>query len=146
MTEEEIIDQAMYILDMRMRETSQVISSPSDTKRYLRLHFNGLEHEVFSCLFLDNQHRLIEAEQLFRGTIDGASVHPREVVKSALAFNAAAVVLAHNHPSGVAEPSRADKHITERLRTALQTVDIRVLDHIVVGESECISFAERGLI
>ncbi|VAW93941.1 UPF0758 family protein, partial [hydrothermal vent metagenome] len=94
--------------------------------------------------FLDTRHRVIEFEELFRGTIDGASVHPREVLRRALAHNAAAVILAHNHPSGIAEPSRADRHITERLTDALALVDVRVLDHLVVGDGEVVSFAERG--
>jgi DNA repair protein RadC len=102
--------------------------------------------EVFCCLFLDNRHRLIAFDELFRGTIDGASVHPREVVRQALQRNAAAVILAHNHPSGVAEPSQADELITHRLKDALALVDIRVLDHLIVGDSRCTSFAERGLL
>jgi DNA repair protein RadC len=99
---------------------------------------------VFACLFLDNRHRVIAFEELFRGTIDGASVHPREVVKHALHHNAAALILAHNHPSGVAEPSRADVQITRRLVAALGLVDIRVLDHLVIGDTEAVSLAERG--
>ncbi len=101
---------------------------------------------MFCCLFLDNRNRVISFDELFRGTIDGASVHPREVVKIALQRNAAAVILAHNHPSGVAEPSQADEIITRRLRDALGLVDIRILDHFVIGEGDCVSFAERGLI
>jgi DNA repair protein RadC len=104
------------------------------------------EFETFCLIYLDNRHRLIACEDLFRGTIDGASVHPREVVKEALRHNAAAVILAHNHPSGVAEPSHADELITRRLREALQLVDIRVLDHLIVAGGETVSFAERGLI
>ena len=103
-------------------------------------------HEVFACLFLDNRHRLMAFEELFRGTIDGASVHPREVVRRALAHNAAALILAHNHPSGIAEPSAADTRITERLRQALSLIDVRVLDHLIVGDAEVTSLAERGLI
>lgn len=146
LTEDEVIDRAMYVLDMRMREPGYVIREPRDTKKYLRLHFNNLEYEAFGTLFLDNQHRLIEFCQLFRGTIDGASVHPREVVKSSLRFNAAAVIFAHNHPSGICEPSQADKRITERLTSALSLVDVRVLDHIVVGDADSYSFAEHGLL
>ena len=101
---------------------------------------------MFACLFLDNRHRLIRFEELFRGTIDGASVHPREVVRQALAHNAAALILAHNHPSGVAEPSGADRQITRRLVDALALVDVRVLDHLVVGRGEAFSFAEQGLL
>ena len=121
------------------------MANPRATRDFLRARLRDREHEVFCCLFLDNRHRVIAFEEVFRGTIDGASVHPREVVKLALARNAAAVILAHNHPSGVAEPSQADELITGRLRDALALVDIRVLDHIVVGDGRCVSFAERGL-
>ncbi len=105
-----------------------------------------LAHEVFCCLYLDNRNRVISFDELFRGTIDGAAVYAREVVKQALARNATAVILAHNHPSGMAEPSLADELMTRRLREALALVDIRVLDHLVVGDSDCFSFAERGLL
>ena len=145
-SDDDIITAALAVLDRRMRYHDVQISSPADTRAYLRLRFAGLEHEVFAILFLDNRHRVIEYEELFRGTIDGASVHPREVVKAALAHNAAAVILAHNHPSGVAEPSQADLHLTRRLREALGLVDIRVLDHLVIGDGETVSFAERGLL
>ena len=114
------------------------------TKNYLKQRLRAYPHEVFACLFLDNQHRMITFEELFRGTIDGASVYPREVVKQALRHNAAAVILAHNHPSGVAEPSQADIHITRRIKAALELVDIRVLDHIIVGDHEPTSLAQRG--
>lgn len=114
------------------------------TQRYLKQRLRPYAFEVFACLFLDNQHRLIHFEELFRGTIDGASVYPREIVKQALAHNAAAVILAHNHPSGVAEPSQADIQITRRIRSALQLVDIRVLDHIIVGDAETTSLAQQG--
>jgi DNA repair protein RadC len=106
----------------------------------------GLPHEEFAVLFLDAQHRLIEMRTLFRGTLAQTSVYPREVVKAALACNAGAVVLAHNHPSGLAEPSRADELLTQSLKSALQLVDVRVLDHLVVGQGQVVSFAERGLI
>ena len=122
------------------------LTSPVLTRRYLQARLRDHEHEIFACLFLDNRHRVIACEELFRGTIDGASVYPREVVKAALHHNAAAVILAHNHPSGVAEPSRADERITERLRAALALVDIRVLDHIIVGDGTPVSLAERGLL
>ena len=123
-----------------------VLASPRTAREYLCLHYAGQEREVFGCLFLDNRHRLIAVEEMFLGTVDGASVHPREVVKRALKLNAAAVILAHNHPSGVAEPSQADELITARLRDALALVDIRVLDHLVVGDGACVSFVERGLL
>jgi len=129
--------------DMRQQP---LLANPRIVREYLAVHFAGAEREVFGCLFLDNRHRLIAVEEMFQGTIDGASVHPREVVKRALKLNAAAVILAHNHPSGVAEPSQADELITARIRDALALVDIRVLDHLVVGGATVTSFAERGLI
>jgi DNA repair protein RadC len=122
------------------------LDSPAATHAFLVARLRDMPHELFCCLHLDNRHRLIAFDELFRGTIDGASVHPREVVKQALARNAAAVILVHNHPSGVAEPSQADELITRRLREALQLVDIRVLDHLIVADNGCLSFAERGLI
>jgi len=123
-----------------------VLENPVATRRYLTSRLRHHPHEVFACLFLDNRHRVIVFEELFRGTVDGASVHPREVVRRALHHNAAAVILAHNHPSGVAEPSRADIRITRRLVEALALVDVRILDHVVIGEGDGVSFAERGLI
>ena len=127
-------------------ERQDVLSSPDATRTYLRARLRDYPHEVFACLFLDNRHRVIAYEELFRGTIDGASVHPREVLRRALAHNAAAVILAHNHPSGVAEPSQSDTAITNRLREALGLIDVRVLDHVIVGDGEPLSFAERGLL
>ena len=123
-----------------------VFDSPTELKRYAALHLAHLEHESFSVIYLDTRHRLIEMQTLFRGTLSQASVYPREVVKEALARNAAALVLAHNHPSGVAEPSRADEYLTQTLKSALQLVDVRVLDHLVVGQGQVVSFAERGLL
>ena len=119
---------------------------PGAARDYLVARLRDLEHEVFCCLFLDSRHRLTRCEELFRGTVDGASVHPREVVKQALARNATAVILAHNHPSGIAEPSQADEIITTRLRDALALVEIRLLDHLIIGDGHCISLAEKGLI
>jgi len=127
-------------------ERSDHINSPEATREYLRLRLRAYPHEVFAALFLDNRHRVIQYRELFRGTINGASVYPREVVKEALSLNAAAVIFAHNHPSGVAEPSRADIQITRRLRESLALVDINVLDHFVIGDSEAVSFSERGLL
>lgn len=124
----------------------RALGSPTEVRQFLQLKMRYLPHEVFACLFLDNQHTVISYEELFRGTIDGASVYPREIVKRALTLNAAAVIFAHNHPSGIAEPSQADQRLTQRLKAALNTVDIRVLDHFVVGETEALSFAERGLL
>jgi DNA repair protein RadC len=122
------------------------IASPQATRDFLMAQLCDRGHEVFCCLYLDNRHRLIHFEELFRGTIDGASVHPREVVKQALQYNAAAVIVAHNHPSGVAEPSQADELVTRRIREALLLVDIRLIDHIIIGDSASVSLAERGLI
>jgi DNA repair protein RadC len=122
------------------------LDGPTAVMELLRARLRDRPYEVFCCLFLDNRHRVIRLEELFRGTIDGASVHPREVVRQAIACNAAAVILAHNHPSGVAEPSQADELITRRLRNALALLDIRVLDHLVIGDGRAVSFAERGLL
>jgi len=122
------------------------LENPEATRRYVSARLRDYPHEVFACLFLDNRHRVIAFEELFQGTINGASVHPREVVKKALAHNAAAVILAHNHPSGVAEPSQADRHITQQLVDALGLVEVRVLDHLVIGDGDAVSFAERGLL
>lgn len=127
-------------------KSKDILTSSSATRDYLRAKFRDCESEIFSCLFLNNQHHVVKLEELFRGTIDGAAVYPREVVKRCLHHNAAAVILAHNHPSGVAEPSQADIAITNKLRIALQTIDVRVLDHLVIGSSMVVSFAERGLL
>ena len=120
------------------------ITSPAHTSRYVVARLRGRANEVFAAVFLDNRHRVIAFEELFHGTVDGASVHPRVVARRALAHNAAALIACHNHPSGVAEPSRADRAITARLRDALALVDVRLLDHFVVGDGEVVSFAERG--
>lgn len=122
------------------------IRSPADTETFLKGKLAHLGHEMFCCLYLDNRHRVLHFDELFRGTIDGTSVYPREVVKEALAANAAAVILAHNHPSGVAEPSQADEHITRRIKSALELVDIRLLDHLIVGRTETTSLAARGVL
>ncbi|MFA5627580.1 MAG: DNA repair protein RadC [Thiohalomonadaceae bacterium] len=127
-------------------QRGDALTSPADTRRFLAARLRGYAHEVFAALFLDNRHRVIAFEELFTGTIDGASVYPREVIKRALHHNAAALILAHNHPSGVAEPSRADESITRRLKEALALVDMRVLDHFIIGDGEITSLAERGLI
>lgn len=144
--------QLQAVLEMARRhlsaslQASDVLTSPVLVRQYLSAQLRHQPREVFAIIFLDSQHRLLAYDELFYGTIDGASVYPREVVKQALARNAAAVILAHNHPSGIAEPSQADQRITERLQAALGLVDIRVLDHMIVGASEVISFAERGLL
>ena len=130
----------------RQLSTHPVMQSPQALRDWLRLHCAGLQHEVFIVLFLDSQNRLLSAAEMFRGTLAQTSVYPREVVKSALQRNAAAVVLAHNHPSGSAEPSRADEHLTQTLKAALALVDVRILDHFVVAGDRATSFAERGLI
>lgn len=141
-----IIAQAMRIIERRIRTAGVTLTSPEAVKDYLTLHMNGLEHEVFGVLWLDSQNRLIVASDLFRGTLTQASVYPREVVKTALAANAAGCILYHNHPSGFTEPSSADESLTQALKTALALVDCKVLDHMIVGGSNVMSFAERGLI
>ena len=122
------------------------LGNPRDSGDYLRARLRDLPYEVFGCLYLDNRHRVLAFEELFRGTVDGASVHPREVVRACLKHNACAVIFAHNHPSGVAEPSAADRAITHELRDALQLVGVRVLDHLVIGHGEPVSMASRGLL
>lgn len=147
LTDDTIIGRALAILQSRMREPGDTLASPRAVRDWLRLKLGGLPHEVFMVLLLDTQNRLIAAEELFRGTLSQTSVHPREVIKLALAHNAAGAILAHNHPSGVTEPSRADEYITKTLQQALALVGIGLLDHfIVAGVAEPLSFAERGLI
>jgi len=133
-----------YLKEQCHRDT--IFTSPDAVNDYLTIQLRGLGHEVFMVLYLDNQNRLITDEVLFTGTINAASVYPREVVKAALKHNAAAVIFAHNHPSGLAEPSQADKIITKKLQSALALVDINVLDHLIVAAEQCVSFAQRGLI
>ena len=145
MNEDRVIERALKILMARMR-TAESLSSPGAVRDYLRLALSGREHEVFVVIYLDAQHRVLHSEELFRGTLTQTSVYPREVVKAALAANAAAVILAHNHPSGIAEPSHADELLTRQLKAALALVDVRVLDHFVVAGAASLSFAERGLI
>src|SRR6266516_1198544 len=141
MTQNDTIKRALKILDARMRK-SDALSSPDAVRDYLRILLHDRGHEVFVVVFLDAQHRVIASDEMFRGTLTQTSVYPREVVKTALAHNAAAVVFAHNHPSGVTEPSRAD----ETLKQALALVDVKVLDHFVIAASGSLSFAERGLL
>lgn len=142
--------QLQAVLEMARRHLAaslvreSALESPAMVRQYLSAKLRHQTREVFACLLLDNRHRVIGFEELFWGTLNAAAVYPREVVKLALEANAAAVILSHNHPSGVAEPSHADRQITERLKAALALVDIRVLDHMVVGDNEVISFAERG--
>lgn len=138
---------AMAILERRLKEPGECLGSPGQVRAFLMLHLAELEHEAFFALFLDAQNRLIEARELFRGTLTQTSVYPREVVRAALAANAAGVVFAHNHPSGVGEPSNADELLTQALKQALALVDVRVLDHfIVAGRAPPMSFAERGML
>jgi len=142
---QDIIDRAAALIAQRFRSGSPALQSPERTRQYLRHQIGALPYEVFGLLLLDNRHRLIRAEVLFRGTIDGASVHPREVVRVVLEANAAAVIFYHNHPSsGIAEPSHADELITRRLTDALRLIDVRVLDHLIIGDTCEFSFAETG--
>ena len=146
-TRDQIIEQAKeLLLSTLQKPNSEPLANPATVREFLTLNLADKQREVFACLYLDNQHRLIKYEELFFGTIDSASVYLREVVKSALLHNAAAVIFAHNHPSGKATPSQADKDITKRLKLALDTVDIRTLDHLVVGNDEVISFAEESYL
>ncbi len=127
-------------------QKGSALASPQDTQRYLLHRMRDYPQEVFSCLFLDNKHRILAFEEMFHGTIDNASVYPREIVRRALQYNAAALILAHNHPSGDPEPSVADRAITAKIKAALALVDVRVLDHCVVGDNRCVSFAEMGIM
>ncbi|QFY91121.1 DNA repair protein RadC [Magnetovirga frankeli] len=145
-TVDEIINHARQLLVQSLRLPGEAFTDPDKVRQFLELQLVHQEREVFACLFLDNRNRLIEYRELFFGTIDGASVHPREVVKVALQLNAAAVILAHNHPSGVAEPSGADRQITQRIKNALALIDVRTLDHFIVGHGDLYSFAEYGLL
>jgi len=140
-----LISLAFDILAARHRPGT-VLSSPLETRQYLQLALGTYKNEVFGAVFLDNRHRVLAFEELFFGTVDGTAVYPRVVVQRALELNAAAVIFTHNHPSGMAEPSRADEILTQRLKEALAVVDVRVLDHIIVTSVETISFAERGLL
>ncbi|WP_183172149.1 DNA repair protein RadC [Atlantibacter sp. RC6] len=144
MTTRRTVQRALSLLEKHLREPGALFTSTAAVRDWLRLKMTGLEREVFMVLYLDNQHRLLECETLFSGTINSTEVHPREVVKAGLRHNAATAVLAHNHPSGHSEPSDADRRITERLKQALDLVDIRLLDHLVVGRMDIVSFAERG--
>jgi len=140
-----VMEMARRALTQQLRH-APVFNSPNRVKDYVALHLGGRDREVFAVLFLDAQHRLIEMRELFHGTLTQTSVYPREVVRQAMSLNAGAVILTHNHPSGVAEPSQADESLTQSLKTSLQLVDVRVLDHLVVGRGQVVSFAERGLL
>lgn len=146
MSDDEVLIEAFRIMKKRVGEARTVFATPDAVKNYLSLLLQGKDHEVFVVMFLDSQNRLIHTEEMFRGTLTQTSVYRREVVKQALALNAASVVLSHNHPSGVCEPSRADEALTQTLKSALALVDVRVLDHIIVSGPSALSLAERGLI
>ena len=143
--DDKVIERALQILAARVREGA-ALTSPAAVRDYLRLALSGREHEVFVCIWVDAQHRVIALEEAFRGTLTQTSVYPREIVKAALRCNAAAVIFAHNHPSGVAQPSQSDELLTRNLKEALALIEVRVLDHFVVAGAQAISFAERGLL
>ena len=145
-SDDSIINKALAILAERMKKIGQVFSSPDSVKSFCALKIGALEHEVFGVLFLDSQNRLIDFQEMFRGTLSQTSVYPREVVKACLSINAASVILTHNHPSGSLNPSRADESLTQVLKTALALIDVRVLDHIIVSSANSLSMAEKGLI
>lgn len=143
--DDEVIAEALAILTRRL-DRQDILTSPAISREYLSLKYGETEHEIFGIIMCDNRNRVISISEMFRGTVDGASVYPREVVKEVLKQNAVAIVIFHNHPSGVNEPSQADIRITERLKKALELVDVRILDHIIVGGATTTSFAERGLV
>ena len=146
MNDDEIINRALDILGRRLHKAERFFKGSVDTKDYLKLKYAEQENEVFNVLYLNSQWGLISLKEMFQGTVDTATIYPREVVKTALQFNAAAVILSHNHPSGCPKPSLADKDITQRLCEALRLIDVKVLDHIVVGGTQTYSFAEHGLL
>ncbi len=144
--DDQIIEQALGILHRRMKKFGDSMNSPTVVRNYLSLKLAELEHEVFACIFLNTQNQIIAYEEMFRGTVSQTSVYPREVVKRSVALNASGVIFAHNHPSGVTEPSQADHSLTSQLKTALGFVDVKVLDHIIVAGASTLSFAERGWV
>lgn len=146
LSDDAILKRAAAILEARCVREGDVLSNPTDARRAVQLRTATLEHETFGLVYLDNKHRVLGFEDLFRGTIDGCTVHTREVAKAALRMNAAAVLIYHNHPSTDPSPSRADELLTQRLKEVLGLLDIRVLDHLVIGGTEVVSFAERGLL
>ena len=145
-SDDALIQTCLKILESRIRKPETYIKNPEDTKNYLKLELSEKEHEVFAVLFLDSQHGVIAYEEMFQGTIDEASVYPREIIKKALKFNAAALIIAHNHPSGNPESSDADITITNRIKDAANLLEIRLLDHIIVGGVDTISLAEQGYL
>jgi len=146
LTDDDILHAAEGILEHTLMRSGEVLTDPAASARYLKARLAAYPYEVFACLFLDNRHRVIAFEELFRGTIDGCSVHPREVMRRCIHHNSAAIVLSHNHPSGISEPSAADRAITVRLREALELIDVRLLDHFVIGSGTPTSMALRGWI
>ncbi|HHA2712220.1 TPA: DNA repair protein RadC [Stenotrophomonas maltophilia] len=144
-TADQIVAAARQVADQRVQRGAS-FKDPSVSRGYFRDKLAGLEREVFAAVFLDTRHRLIESAELFQGTVDGAEVHPRELVRQALLCNAAAVIVAHNHPSGDVEPSAADRAVTIRLKQALALVDVRLLDHVIVGGTQTLAMAERGWV
>ena len=146
MTDDQTIRAALAILESRLIDPEGTVTSPSDVSNYLIMKLAGRKSEVFGIVLLDTRHGIIETREMFEGTIDGAAVYPREIVRAVIEANAAAIVLFHNHPSTNPEPSEADRRITQRISSALALIDVRVLDHIVVGGVETVSMAERGMI
>ncbi|WP_242513268.1 RadC family protein [Halochromatium salexigens] len=144
--DQQLVARAIRCLEARYQVSADCLSSPELTRQYLKLCLYGLTYEVFAVLYLDSRYRVIQYRELFRGTINGANVYPREVVRECLHWNASAVILAHNHPSGITEPSQADVQITQRLQAALGLIDVQVLDHLIVGDGEGVSLAERGVL
>lgn len=144
LTDDDILHAAEGILEQKLMRSGEALTDPAASARYLKARLAAYPYEVFACLFLDNRHRVIAFEELFRGSIDGCSVHPREVIRSCIKHNAAAIIFAHNHPSGVAEPSAADRAITQRLKEALELIEVRCLDHFVIGSGTPTSLAQRG--
>ncbi|WP_297451479.1 DNA repair protein RadC [Ferrovum sp.] len=144
--EDGVIQKALDVLALRIKKPESFLNKPEDVRDFLRIKLAGLEHEIFSIVFLNSQRGVITVEELFRGTLSQTTVYPREILKRVMHHNAAAVILAHNHPSGIAEPSHADKYLTETLRKTFSLIDVAVLDHFIVAGTEYVSFAERGLI
>ncbi len=144
--QDKIIARALRILEERAKYNEQTLGTPTDVKNYLRLKLGEVEHEVFCCVWLDSQHKVIDFEEMFRGTINQTSVYPREIIKAALRHNAAAVIFAHNHPSSILEPSSADIQLTSTLKKTLDMIDVRTLDHFIVASTGILSFAEKGLM
>ena len=144
LTDDDILRVAEGILEQKLMRSGEALTDPAASARYLKARLAAYPYEVFACLFLDNRHRVIAFEELFRGSIDGCSVHPREVIRSCIKHNAAAIIFAHNHPSGVSEPSAADRAITQRLKEALELIEVRCLDHFVIGSGTPTSLAQRG--